>query len=203
MTLLDDPATSERLAAQLRFVLEIDKLKTVLRRTRILDQSRRENSAEHSWHLGMMALLLAEYAPAGIDLGRVIRMVLVHDLVEIDAGDTFCYDDAAVLDQHDRERLAANRLFALLPADLAVELRGLWEEFEARASSEARFAGALDRLQAVLQNYNTGGGTWREHGVSRDQVLARVGPIGDGAPELGQYVRALVDDAVARGLIKA
>ncbi|HVR30836.1 MAG TPA: HD domain-containing protein [Thermoanaerobaculia bacterium] len=198
----DPKATSERLAAQLRFVLEIDKLKTVLRRTWILDRSRRESSAEHSWHLAMMAVLLAEYGPDGLDLGRAIRMILVHDLVEIDAGDTFCYDERAVLDQEERERLAADRLFALLPSDLAEELRGLWEEFEKRTSPEARFAAALDRLQPVLHNYNTEGGTWREHEVTSDQVLERNRPIGDGAPELWQHVRALLDDAVARGLLK-
>ena len=129
-------------------------------------------------------------------------MVLVHDLVEIDAGDTFCYDQTAVLDQNERERRAADRLFALLPADLAAELRGLWEEFDARASPEARFAAALDRLQPVLHNYTTGGGTWREHSVTRDQVVARNQPMGDGAPDLWEYAKSLIDDAVARGLIE-
>jgi putative hydrolase of HD superfamily len=192
-----------RLAAQLDFILEIDKLKTVLRRTWLLDRSRRENSAEHSWHLAIMAVLLAEYGPAGLDLARTIKMVLVHDLVEIDAGDTFCYDLAAVLDQKERERLAANRLFALLPGDLEAELRGLWEDFETRASPEARFAAALDRLQPVLHNYTTGGGTWREHRVTRDQVLTRNRPMGDAAPELWEYARALIEDAVERGFIEA
>jgi putative hydrolase of HD superfamily len=193
---------TERLEAQIRFILEIDKLKSVLRRTSILDRSRRENSAEHSWHLAVMAVLLAEYGPPGLDLGRTIKMVLVHDLVEIDAGDTFCYDQTAVLDQNERERRAADRLFALLPADLAVELCGLWEEFDARLSPEARFAAALDRLQPVLHNYTNGGGTWREHRVTRDQVVARNQPMGDGAPELWEYAKSLIDDAVARGLIE-
>jgi putative hydrolase of HD superfamily len=130
-------------------------------------------------------------------------MVLVHDLVEIDAGDTFCYDQTAVLDQNERERRAADRLFALLPQDLAAELRGLWEEFDARASPDARFAAALDRLQPVLHNYTTGGGTWREHSVTRDQVVARNQPMGDGAPDLWEYAKSLIDDAVARGLIES
>jgi putative hydrolase of HD superfamily len=193
---------ADRLAAQIRFILEIDKLKNVLRRTWVLDRSRRENSAEHSWHLAVMAVLLAEYGPAGLDLTRVIKMVLIHDLVEIDAGDTFCYDQTALLDQADRERRAADRLFELLPVDLAAELRGLWEEFDARASPEARFAAALDRLQPVLHNYTTEGGTWREHRVTRAQVVARNQPMGDGAPELWEYARSLIDDAVARGLIE-
>jgi putative hydrolase of HD superfamily len=198
-----DPAGgTDRLAAQIRFILEIDKLKSVLRRTWILDRSRRENSAEHSWHLAVMAVLLAEYGPSGLDLARVLKMVLVHDLVEIDAGDTFCYDQTAVLDQNERERRAADRLFALLPADLAAELRGLWEEFDERASPEARFAAALDRLQPVLHNYTTGGGTWREHSVTREQVVARNQPMGEGAPDLWEYAKSLIDDAVARGLIQ-
>ena len=196
------PRTLERLEAQIRFILEIDKLKTVLRRTWILDRSRRENSAEHSWHLAVMAVLLAEYGPAGLDLQRVLKMVLIHDLVEIDAGDTFCYDPTALLDQADRERRAADRLFALLPADLAAELRGLWDEFDLRASREARFAAALDRLQPVLHNYTTEGGTWREHRVTRDQVVARNQPMSEGAPELWDYAKSLIDDAVARGLIE-
>jgi putative hydrolase of HD superfamily len=197
-----DDGRGDRLAAQIRFILEIDKLKTVLRRTWILDRSRRENSAEHSWHLAVMAVLLAEYGPAGLDLTRVIKMVLVHDLVEIDAGDTFCYDQNAVLDQAERERRAADRLFALLPTDLAADLHGLREEFDARATPEARFAAALDRLQPVLHNYITAGGTWREHRVTRDQVVARNQPMSDGAPDLWNYAKSLIDDAVARGLIE-
>jgi putative hydrolase of HD superfamily len=192
----------ERLPAQIRFILEIDKLKSILRRTWVLDRSRRENSAEHSWHLAVMAVLLVEYGPPGLDLTRVIKMVLIHDLVEIDAGDTFCYDQSALVNQNDRERRAADRLFALLPSDLAAELRGLWEEFDARASPEARFAAALDRLQPVLHNYTTEGGTWREHRVTRAQVVARNQPMSEGAPDLWDYAKSLIDDAVARGLIE-
>jgi len=191
-----------RLAAQIHFILEIDKLKSVLRRTSILEGSRRENSAEHSWHLAMMALLLAEYGPPDLDLTRVLKMVLVHDLVEIDAGDTFCYDETGRADQNERERRAADRLFALLPPDLGVELRTLWEEFDSRATPDARFAAALDRLQPVLLNYTSGGGTWREHRVTRDQVVERNQPMGDGAPELWEYARSLIEDAAARGLIE-
>jgi putative hydrolase of HD superfamily len=198
-----EPQASERLAAQLRFVLEIDKLKTVLRRTWILDRSRRENSAEHSWHLAIMAILLAEYGPPDADLMRVVKMVLVHDLVEIDAGDTFCYDEIAALDKEERERRAADRIFSLLPPDLGAELRTLWEEFETRASPEARFAAALDRLQPVLHNITTEGGTWREHQVTRDQVVGRNSLIADGAPALWEHARALIEDAVERGLLKA
>ena len=191
-----------RLAAQIRFILEIDKLKSVLRRTSILDSSRRENSAEHSWHLAVMAVLLAEYGPPGIDLTRVIKMILVHDVVEIDAGDTFCYDQTGIADQNERERRAADRLFALLPPDLEAELRAMWEEFDTRATPEARFAAALDRLQPVLLNYTAGGGTWREHRVTRVQVVARNQPMGEGAPDLWEFARSLIEDAAARGLIE-
>src|SRR5687768_14712489 len=206
MAVADSPTsplarTAPRLAAQIHFILEIDKLKTVLRRTSILEGSRRENSAEHAWHLAMMALLLAEYGPPGLDLTRVLKMVLVHDLVEIDAGDTFCYDQTGIVDQNERECRAADRLFALLPPDLGIELRTLWEEFDSRATPDARFAAALDRLQPVLLNYTSGGGTWREHSVTRDQIVARNQPMGDGAPELWEYARSLIEDAAARGMI--
>ncbi|HEU0013193.1 MAG TPA: HD domain-containing protein [Longimicrobium sp.] len=194
-----DPA---RLEAQLRFLVELDRLKQVLRRTRLVDGSRRENSAEHSWHLGVSAVLLAEYAPPGTDLARVLAMVLVHDVIEIDAGDTFCYDLDANLDREARERRAADRLFGMLPPEQGAELRALWEEFEAGRSPEARFAVALDRLQPLLQNFHGGGGTWREHGVAHDRVVARMRPIHAGAPPLWPAVVALLDEALARGYIE-
>jgi putative hydrolases of HD superfamily len=163
---------------------------------------RRENSAEHSWHLAVMALALAEHAPPGTDIGRVTAMLLVHDLVEIDAGDLFVYADEA---QHARqaaaERAAADRIFALLPADQAARLRSLWDEFEERRTPEARFARALDRLQPMLENLQAGGGTWQEHGITADRVLANVKLIEDGSPELGQCARALVGRAVRDGLL--
>lgn len=188
-----------RLDAQICFLLEIDKLKSIVRQSLLLDTSRRENDAEHSWHLAMTALVLAEYAPAGVDLARVIRMILIHDLVEIDAGDTYCYDPEAVATQAQRERLAAQRIFSLLPDDQAVELRTLWEEFEARRTSDAMFAAALDRVQPVLLNYHTQGQAWRERRVHRDQVIARCQNINDASPRLWQYILGLIDDAAAKG----
>jgi putative hydrolases of HD superfamily len=163
---------------------------------------RRENSAEHSWHLAVMAQALAEHAPPGTDIGRVTAMLLVHDLVEIDAGDLFVYADAAQqARQEEAERAAADRIFALLPPDQAGRLRGLWDEFEERRTPEARFARALDRLQPMLANLQTGGGTWREHGITADQVLAKVRLIEDGSAALGRYARDLVNRAVRDGLL--
>jgi putative hydrolase of HD superfamily len=194
--------SSERLSRQIAFILEADRLKRVVRQTLIADGSRRENDAEHSWHLALMAGVLAEYAPDGVDVGRATRMLIAHDLVEIDAGDTYCYDPAACLTQRDREVRAAERIFALLPADQATELRALWEEFEARQTPEARFAAALDRVQPVLLNYHTRGVAWREHDVSRSQVMERNAHIEKGAPRLWEYVRGLIDDATARGWLR-
>jgi putative hydrolases of HD superfamily len=192
----------ERLDQQIRFVAEIDRLKGVLRQTMLAGPARRENSAEHSWHLAVMALTLAGHAPPGTDIGRVTAMVLVHDLVEIDAGDLFVYADAAQqARQEEAERAAADRIFALLPADQAAGLRGLWDEFEERRTPEARFARALDRLQPMLENLKAAGGTWQEHGITADQVLAKVTLIEDGSPTLGKYARDLVGRAVRDGLL--
>lgn len=194
----------DRLSRQIHFLVEIDKLKQILRKTSLMDGSRRENSAEHSWHLALMALLLAEYAgEPDLDLLRVVKMVLVHDIVEIDAGDSFCYDPAATADQEERETRAAERLFSLLPDDQAVELRGLWEEFEAKSTPESRFATALDRLEPLLQNYQNEGGTWRAHGVSHEQVRARMSPIKSAAPSLWPYVERVIEEAVERGFLQA
>lgn len=196
---MSSAATSDRLSRQLDFIREIDRLKTVLRRTLILDRSRRENSAEHSWHIALMAVVLAEHSAEPVDVARVVQMLLVHDLVEIDAGDTFVYDTTASRDKDEREERAAERLFGLLPADQAAEVRSLWEEFEARATPEARFAAAIDRLSPVLHNCATEGHTWRENGVVHEQVLAVNRHIADGAPALWRHVERLLDEAVAKG----
>lgn len=191
---------ADRLDRQFSFIREIDRLKTVLRRTSLIDRSRRENSAEHSWHLAAMALVLAEYAPPGVDMTRVVEMLLVHDIVEIDAGDTFAFDPVANVGKAERETAAANRIFSLLPDDLARSLRARWDEFEADETPSARFANALDRLQGLVLNDAAGdGGTWRLHGVTCTQVLARMAPIETGAPALWPVVLAAVARAVARG----
>ncbi len=192
----------ERLDQQMRFAGEVDRLKGVLRQTMLAGPGRRENSAEHSWHVALMAVTLAEYAPPGTDIGRVTVMLLLHDLVEIDAGDLFVYaGEAEQARQQTAERAAANRIFALLPADQAASFRGLWDEFEERRTPEARFARGLDRLQPMLANFAAGGGTWHEHGITADQVLAKVALIEDGSPALGRYARDLVRRAVRDGLL--
>ena len=184
------------------FVAEAGLLKGVLRQTMLTRPARRENSAEHSWHLAVMALALGDYAPPGTDLARVTAMLLVHDLVEVDAGDLFVYASAAdQARQEAAERAAADRIFGLLPADQGASVRELWDEFEERRSPEARFARALDRLQPMLANIQADGGTWREHGITADQVLAKVVLIEDGSPELGRYARDLIERAVRDGIL--
>ncbi|NJL38521.1 MAG: HD domain-containing protein [Leptolyngbyaceae cyanobacterium RM2_2_4] len=192
---------TDRLAQQIQFIIEIDKLKSILRQTLLVDGSRRENSAEHSWHLALMAVLLIEYAPAGVDLLSAIKMLLIHDLVEIDAGDTFCYDLQGNETKAEREVQAANRLFGMLPSEQGAELKQIWHEFESQETVTAKFAAALDRLQPVLHNQQTKGGTWQLHNINREQVERRVKPIETGAPELWTFVQKLLDDCVAAGYL--
>lgn len=192
-----------RLDQQLSFILEIDKLKTVIRQTLLLDRSRRENSAEHSWHLAVMAMLMAEYAVEPVDVLHTIKMVLVHDIVEVDAGDTFAYDTAGYVDKDEREQKAAERIFGLLPEERGRELRALWEEFEARQTAESKYANALDRLQPLLHNSRTEGGTWRIHKVTKDKVLKRMEPVKIGMPEVYPMVEKIIEEACTRGWIQA
>jgi putative hydrolase of HD superfamily len=196
------PDQGGRFKGQIEFILEADKLKHTLRRTVLMDRSRRENSAEHSWHIALLALVLSEYASGDeIDVFRVVKMLLIHDLVEIDAGDTYCYDDHGRQDQARREIQAADRIFNILPEDQALSFLKLWEEFEARETAESRLANALDRLQPFLHNYFTEGQTWQENAVKSTQVVARMQPVEDGSPFLWKYIRARIDDAVAKGYL--
>lgn len=196
------PFDSERFKSQIEFILEIDKLKTILRRTTLLDCSRQENSAEHSWHIALILLVLSEYADEdNLDLFHVIKLLLTHDLVEIDAGDTYCYDEIGGQDQKAREMKAADRIFGILPSDQAVSFRSLWDEYEARDTPESRFANALDRLQPLLHNYFTRGQTWQKHGIKENQVIARMRPVDDGSHRLWDYVSSLIDDAVEKGYL--
>jgi putative hydrolase of HD superfamily len=196
------PGQSSRLKQQIEFILEVDKLKHVLRQTILLNRSRRENSAEHSWHVALLVFLLAEHSSeSDIDLFHVMKMLVIHDLVEIDAGDTYCYDDKGRQDQHQREEIAADRIFGLLPADQAAEFRALWDEFEKRETAESRFANALDRVQPLLHNYFTDGQTWQENNINSRQVHARMRPVKAGAPDLWEYVNTLIEDAVSKGIL--
>ncbi|MDF5730237.1 MAG: HD domain-containing protein [Rhizonema sp. PD38] len=188
-----------KLTQQIEFIIEIDRLKQVIRQTLLTDGTRQENSAEHSWHLAMMAIILAEYAPEGVDLLCAIKMLLIHDLVEIDAGDTFCYDVEANQSKAAREEQAALRLFGLLPAELGSELRLLWQEFEVRVSVTAKFAAALDRIQPLLHNQQTEGGTWRIHNITRSQVIERMRPVEAGIPELWCFVQQVIEECVVAG----
>jgi putative hydrolase of HD superfamily len=192
----------DRLARQLDFLREIDRLKSVYRQTILTDRSRRENSAEHSWHLAMMAALLPEHGEAGsLDVNRVIRMVLVHDIVEIDAGDTFAYDAKGYGDKAEREKRAADRIFGLLPDNQRAEMMALWREFEERKTPEAKFANALDRLQPMIHNYLTEGHTWQKHGITARQVLERNKEIAEGSDALWRFARRLVESAVEKGYL--
>jgi putative hydrolase of HD superfamily len=191
----------ERLDAQLAFLLEADRLKGVERRNRVLAGERRENTAEHSWHLALFGLVLAEHSDEPVDAGRVVRMLLLHDLVEIDAGDTFAYDVEAMATKVDRERAAADRIFGLLPADQGAVLRALWDEFEAAETADARFANAVDRLQPVLLNHAAQGASWQEHGVTAGRIREVNGRIAHASASLWAAAQVRIDDAVARGYV--
>ncbi|NTV53613.1 MAG: HD domain-containing protein [Candidatus Firestonebacteria bacterium] len=191
------------LEKQIAFLLEIDKVKTIIRRTRLLDNTRYENDAEHSWHLAVMAVILAPYAnDSGLNVLKVLKMVLIHDLVEIDAGDTYLYDDHLKAEKARKEALAAERIFGLLPSPQKEELHALWEEFEARQTSEALFAASLDRLEPLLQNYHTDGYAWKEHGIVSTQVYKANEHIQKGSQVLWAYAKDLIDRAVQEGKLK-
>nr|WP_170143703.1 HD domain-containing protein [Paenibacillus flagellatus] len=191
---------ASRLERQIAFILEIDKLKHVFRKSRLIRSERFENDAEHTWHLAVMAVLLAEHAnEPELDLLKVLKMLLIHDLVEIDAGDTFAYDEKGLEGKYEREKAAADRLFGLLPDDQRDEFQALWEEFEARATAEAAFAAAVDRLQPMLFNYENEGQSWKEHGITSDRVLARNRQIGEGSETLWRYAERMIVEAEKRG----
>lgn len=194
-------AVDTRLKQQLHFLLEVDKMKTVFRQTLLTDRSRRENDAEHSWHLALMAMMLQEYAAEPIDLFRVLKMALVHDLIEIYAGDTFAYDVEGNLSKQQREQQAADRLFALLPPDQGAEIRALWEEFDAMQTADARYAAAIDRIQPFLNNVVTDGHTWKQGRVHREQVLQRMDPVRLATPEIWPLIELAIADAVEKGQI--
>ncbi|NMB07052.1 MAG: HD domain-containing protein [Tissierellia bacterium] len=192
---------SERLLKDIEFIVELDKMKSILRQTTLIDKSRRENDAEHSWHISVMAMVLSEYANERVDLFKVIKMLLVHDLVEIYAGDTFCYDKKGNSDKKERELKAADKIFGMLSEDKAIEMRELWDEFEEMKTKEALFAASMDRLQPIFSNYFSGGGTWTKFGITKAEVHKRVAPLEKSSTELWEFTLKLIDDAVDRGYI--
>ncbi len=194
------PIENDRLAGQIAFLLEIDGLKQVLRRSLIFGSSRRENSAEHSWHLAMLALILHEHANEKVDLLHTIKMMLVHDIVELDAGDTFAYDFTGYDSKEAREQAAADRIFGLLPADQSAELRALWDEFEALATAEARFANAVDRLMPMFHNLADGSTTWQSPGVRVEFAAERAKAIDEGSAPLAGLAQEILRRASADGL---
>lgn len=192
-----------RLSQQMNFIAEIDKLKQVIRESWLVDASRKETDAEHSWHITVLALLLGEYANAhDLDILRVVKMLLIHDVVEIDAGDTFIYDKAAAEDQDARETKAAHRLFGLLPSDQQQEFQQLWEEYEEMKTSEAKFARAIDSFQPLLLAYLNGGCSWRIHNITRPKVIASKHHMEEGSESLWSHTLNLLDQAVKKGILK-
>ena len=191
----------DKLKRQMDFLIEIDKLKTVFRKAYITDASRRENSAEHSWHVAMMAMILAEYGNEDIDLHRVIKMLLIHDIPEIDAGDTSVYTRASEPGIASREMLGADRIFSLLPTDQAQELREIWSEFEQGKTAESKFARALDRLIPLIHNYCTQGKRWKEDGITYEQVSTLYQKTQEGCPRLRELALSLVEECVTRGYL--
>lgn len=190
------------LLAQIEFIKEIDKLKYIQRRTKLINSDRNENDAEHSWHLAIMAVVLAEHANEPVDILKVVKMLLIHDLVEIDAGDTFIYDTQKDHTNTDEERLAAQRIFGMLPKDQAKELIDIWEEFEAGNTAEAKFARAMDRLEPLLQNSSNQGGTWQEFDVPYSKVYNKKKVIKEGAATIWEYAENLLNENVAKGILR-
>ena len=192
----------ERLKKQMDFLLEVDKLKFINRQTYLSNGERKENDAEHSWHLALMAVLMQEYSNENIDITKVITMVLIHDLVEIDAGDTYAYDAAGNQSKREREVRAADRIFNILPEDQAEKFRALWEEFEAYQTPEAKFAHVCDNMQPFMLNHATGGRSWQEHGVKKSQVLNRNRYLEDGSKTMKQYFDEIIEEHVKEGNLK-
>ncbi|WP_163408279.1 HD domain-containing protein [Flavobacterium ajazii] len=193
---------TQDLLDQIAFIKEIDKVKYIQRKTKLFNSDRCENDAEHSWHLALMAIVLAEHSNVPIDILKVVKMVLIHDIVEIDAGDVFIYDTVKNHSNTDEERLAANRIFGLLPKNQAEELISIWEEFEEGKTNEAKFAKSMDRLEPLLQNTSNNGGTWKEFGVNYDKVYEKKSVIKEGSKSLWNYAEGLIDESVEKGILK-
>ncbi|WP_339756203.1 HD domain-containing protein [Algoriphagus aquimarinus] len=193
---------TSNLLQQVAFIKEIDKLKYIQRKTRLFNSDRQENDAEHSWHLAMMTIVLAEHSDKPIDVLKVVKMVLIHDIVEIDAGDTFIYDSTKNHTNTEEELLAAKRIFGLLPKEQAEEFIAVWEEFEAGETDEAKFAKAMDRFEPLLQNTSNNGGTWAEYDVPYQQVYDKKKAIKLGSTSIWSYAENLINESVEKGILK-
>lgn len=193
---------TEDLLKQIEFIKEIDKLKYIQRKTKLFNSDRNENDAEHSWHLAMMAIILWQHSNVPIDVLKVVKMVLIHDIVEIDAGDTFIYDTQKDHTNTNEERLAAARIFGILPKQQAEDMIAIWEEFEAGESDEAKFAKSMDRLEPLLQNASNNGGTWKEFGVGYEKVFEKKKVIKNGSEEIWAYAENLINESVEKGILK-
>ncbi|WP_414000122.1 HD domain-containing protein [Flavobacterium sp. W1B] len=193
---------ADNLLQQINFIKEIDKVKYIQRKTKLFNSDRNENDAEHSWHLAMMTIVLAEHSDVPIDILKVLKMVLIHDIVEIDAGDTFIYDTTKNHSNTDEERIAANRIFGMLPKEQADELISVWEEFENGQTNEAKFAKAMDRFEPLLQNISNNGGTWAEFGVNYDKVYEKKKAIKDGSNSIWNYAENLINESVEKGILQ-
>jgi putative hydrolase of HD superfamily len=192
----------DQLVKQIEFLKEIDKLKYIQRRTKLFNSDRNENDAEHSWHLAMMAIILAQHSNTEIDVLKVLKMLLIHDIVEIDAGDTFIYDTQKSHTNTDEERLAAERIFGILPAEQAAEYIAIWNEFEESQTDEAKFARSMDRLEPLLQNASNNGGTWQEFDVDFATVYEKKQVIKNGSTAIWEYAEQVLNDSVERGILK-
>ena len=192
---------TERLLQQIEFIKEIDKIKYIQRKTKLINSDRHENDAEHSWHLAMMTIVLAEYSNTPIDVLKVLKMVLIHDIVEIDTGDVFLHDTTKNHDNTEEETIAANRIFGILPTQQAEEFISIWEEFEAGQTHEAKFAKAMDRFQPLLQNASNKGGTWAEYNVDYERVFDTAYKIKKGSDEIWSYTESLLDKSVEEGIL--
>ncbi len=192
----------EKLKKQMSFLIEIDKLKNVFRQSLISDKSRNENDAEHSWHMAMYATILEEYAPKGTNILKVIKMALVHDIIEIYAGDTFLYDEEMTKSKEKREKEAAEKVYSILPSEQGKEIKSLWEEFEQKKTNEAIFCATLDRIQPIILNYLTEGGTWKKHNVTKEMVLKKGYLIFENADErLKKFVLNIINESVEKGYL--
>lgn len=192
----------DRMRKQIEFALFMDKQKNIFRQNHLADNSRRENDAEHAWHMAVMAYLFREYADEDIDISKVILMCLIHDVVEIEAGDTYAYDEEAKKSQREREEIAKKHIFGMLPSDQGRELETLFDEFEAQETAEAKFAKAMDNLQPVLLHEANGGGDWKEHGVTKEQIMRRQEKTRRGSEELFEVIKDIIDKHIAEGNIK-